>query len=74
MSAAALNSSNMINVKVKIKFRDDKIKEYECYDTPYASSSWVTLYLRGKNSMERLMLPMEGIAEINYYYYEAKNR
>ncbi len=74
MSAAALNSSNMINVKVKIKFRDDKIKEYECYDTPYASSSWVTLYLRGKNSMERLMLPMEGIAEINYYYYAAKNR
>lgn len=62
----------MINIKVKIKFRDDKIREFECYDTPYTGSDWVTLYIVSNNSMERLQLPLAGIAEINYYYETKK--
>lgn len=59
----------MIIIKVKIKFRDDKVKEYICNDNPGFGAAWLTLYtLRGKKSLERIILPMEGIAEITYWY------
>ncbi len=64
----------MIISKVKIKFRDDKVKEYVCYDTPTIGNAWVTLYTESRKSLERIMLPMEGIAEIKYWYEKQNNR
>ena len=63
----------MIVVKVKVKFRDDKTKEFVCCDNPVVSQGWLVLYpVSGKKSLERLMLPVEGIAEIGYSYANKK--
>ena len=56
----------MIKIKVEITFRDDKTKKYLCYDTPSVGASWITLYTHDREkSLERVMLPLEGIKKIN---------
>ena len=59
----------MIRIKVEVTFRDDKSKTYVCYDNPTVGASWITLYTHDREkSLERVMLPLEGIKEINYWY------
>ncbi len=39
---------------VKIRFRDDKVKEYKCNERPSCDSFWTYLYFSpGKYKMER---------------------
>jgi hypothetical protein len=42
-----LSSAHMI-IKVKIEFRDDTEKFFDCWEFPYISD-WITLYLLDSN-------------------------
>lgn len=63
----------MIVIKVKVKFRDDKEKIFTCCDNPSIGTAWITVYpYENKKSLERIMMPLEGIAEITYWYENKK--
>lgn len=62
-----------IGIKVLIVFKDDKEKEYLCSDTPYFGNAFLTItpYI---NPLDRILIPIEGIAEIYYSYDIIKKR
>ena len=53
---------------LKIKFRDDKVETFECFDIPYVGDKWITIYLIDRS---RKIIPSEAIAEINYSFVPA---
>jgi hypothetical protein len=59
-----LSSAHMI-IKVKIEFRDDTEKFFDCWEFPYISD-WITLYLLDSNRT-RLVIPRDGVKSIKYW-------
>lgn len=48
--------------KVSILYKHNKRKEYESTDFPSIGDRWITIYHFAK----RLMIPVDGVAEIEY--------
>lgn len=65
-----LRQKQTVRFIVEVTYRDDKRKTYRCCDIPYIGSGWLTLYPEG-NKARRVMIPSEGIAEIDWWI-EAK--
>jgi len=48
--------------RVSVLYKHDKSKVYDCTDFPNLSGDWLTLYQYSK----RIIIPTQGIAEIEY--------